>query len=67
MGEDGSHLPTGSFWSPGAVWRLGETVKIHMHTHTQTNLAACVVLCWLDSPHCDLNLFCLEYKCPVGS
>lgn len=33
---------------------------------TQTNLADAVVPCWLDSPCCDLNLFCLDYKVPSG-
>lgn len=33
---------------------------------TQTNLAAAVVPCWLDSSCCDLNLFCLGYKVPSG-
>lgn len=33
---------------------------------TQTNLADAVVPCWLDSPRCDLNLFCLDYKVPSG-
>lgn len=49
------------------VGRDKKQKKVSTHIHTHTHLADRVVLCWLGSPHCDLNLFCLEYECPVGS
>ncbi len=62
----------------GAIWQrlsleschcleVGRDKKLYARTYTQIHLADRVVLCWHGSPHCDLNLFCLEYECPLGS
>lgn len=52
-----------SLWRRATLWK----VKVFAHTSTKANVADRVAGCWLGSPYCDLNLFCLEFKCPLGS
>lgn len=52
-----------SLWRHATVWK----VKVFAHTSTKANAADPVAGCWLGFPYCDLNLFCLEFKCPLGS
>lgn len=63
---DSSHLTT-ALSGVMPLFRGQKRQKIYARTYTQVHLADRVVLCWLGSPHCDLNLFCLEYECPLGS
>lgn len=63
---DRSHLTT-ALSGVMPLFRGRRRQKKNIRTYTQIHLADRVVLCWLGSPHCDLNLFCLEYECPLGS